>query len=526
MTGSLTMRFPASGSGLKRSYSRVAGLAVLCSLAVCLLTVIAPRVWHRVWNEWSRLKPAKFSNTLVAHYPIQKGPGGRYLVDQEGVPFMVIADSAWGLVGDLSPTDAATYFANRAALGFNSILMAIAVSDYAGDKVGGYQTFDGLPPFVGGTSTVPGPITKPYEPYWQRVDAMIKLAAKYHLTVVAFPMETGGWLKIMQAAGAEKCRQYGEFIGNRYKNFPNIIWAFGNDYDKTSWSVNSTDAVVMAVADGIVSQDSQHLVTIELGGSNPALRFGQSCSTDDRRWWHLLGVNWGYTYLPTYATANLAWRDSSIPVIPYVLGESGYENEQWSGVEGSPKTCRRENWCSIMGGGLAGVIYGNGSIWYFSSGVWQSNLNSTGAIQAGYVRAFFEGLEWKQLKPDYAHKFCVAGYGNEFENLASLSTQNAAGQSYIAVDAYAPAMLTDDGTLGVVYVQNQTTLVMDLSKMSGEIVAEWYDPTNNSYSPIGKYPHVGTVPFTSPAANHAGDQDFVLLLTTKAAKNGSADNPL
>jgi Protein of unknown function (DUF4038)/Putative collagen-binding domain of a collagenase len=526
MTGNLAMRLPVSVSGEKRPYRQMIGLAGLCSIVICVLLVITPRVWHRVWGELSRLKPAKFSNAVLPHYPIQKAPDGRYLVDQDGEPFMMIADSAWGLVGDLSPTDAATYFSNRASLGFNSVLMAIAVSDYAGDKVAGYQTFDGLPSFVGGTATTPGPITKPYEPYWRRVDTMINLAAKYHLTVVAYPMETGGWLKIMQEAGVDECRRYGEFIGNRYKDFPNIVWAFGNDYDKSSWSVSSTDAVVRAVADGILSQDNQHLVTIELGNSNPALRFGQSSSTDDKRWWPVLGVNWGYTYFPTYATAKLDWQDSSIPVLPYVLGESGYENESWSGVEGTPKTCRRQNWCSIAGGGLGGVIYGNGYIWYFSTGVWQSNLNSAGAVQCGYVRAFFEGLNWQKLKADYFHKFCIAGYGNEFENLAGSSTQNATGQSYIAADAYAPAMITDDGTLGVVYVQNQTTLVMDLSKMSNDITAQWYDPTNNSYSPIGKYQHSGTAQFTSPAANSAGDQDFVLLLTTKAAGTGTADKTL
>ena len=525
MNGHATMRLSMYRPEMSKPYRRFIALAVLCSIGGLLL-VAAPRVWHRIGRDLFSLHPANFSNATVLHFPLKIGLDGRYLVDQEAQPCMIIADSAWGLVGDLSPTDADTYFSNRATVGFNSVLMAIAASDYAGSKVGGYETFDGLPSFVGGTSSSPGPLTKPYEPYWQRVDTMIKLAAKYNLNVIAFPMETGGWLQTMEAAGVEKCHRYGEFIGRRYKDFPNIIWAFGNDYDKTSWSVSSTDAAVTAVADGILSQDSEHLVTIELGNSNPDHRFGQSSSTDDRRWLRILRVNWGYTYLPTYATAKLDWRDSSIPVIPYVLGESGYENENWSGVEGSPKTCRRQNWCSIMGGGLAGVIYGNGSIWYFSPGVWQSNLNSNGAIQSGYVRAFFERLNWKKLKPDYSHKFCVAGYGKEFENLATPSTKNASGQSYISVDGYAPAMITDDGTLGIVYVQNTTTLTIDMSKMSSQVSAEWYDPTNNRYSPIGKYQHSGTAQFTSPAANGAGDQDFVLLLTSKAVRDGAADKTL
>jgi Protein of unknown function (DUF4038)/Putative collagen-binding domain of a collagenase len=518
------MRLPMSGPETSKLYRRLIVLAVLCSIGGYLVLAMAPRVWKRIGRELFSLKPANFSNAAVSHYPVKNALGGGYLVDRDGKPFMVIGDAAWGLVGILSPTDADVYFSNRATLGFNSVLIAIGVSNYSGSKVGGYETFDGLPPFVGGTSTTPGPLTKPYEPYWERVDAMIRLAAKYNLNVIAFPMETGGWLKIMQAAGVDQCRQYGEFIGNRYKDFPNIIWAFGNDYDQPSWSVPATDAVVIAVAHGILSQDQHHLVTVELGTpANTTQRFGQSSSTDDSSWWGILGINWGYTYLPTYATAKLDWQDSSIPVIPYVLGESGYENETWSGVEGSPKTCRRENWCSIIGGGLAGVIYGDYYIWLFFSGaLWQANLNSAGAIQTGYVRAFFEGLNWRDLRPDYSHKFCTAGYGTEFENLASSSTRNALGQSYISIDGYAPATISDDGTLGIVYVQNRTTLTIDMSTLSGRVTAQWYDPTNNSYSSIGEYDHSGMIQFTSPAANSAGEQDFVLLLASKKDNKGKS----
>jgi Protein of unknown function (DUF4038) len=70
------------------------------------------------------------------------------------------------------------------------------------------------------------------------------------------------------------CYRFGVFLGNRYRDFPNIIWAFGNDYDEEAWSVTPTDVAVMAVAHGILSQDKNHLVTLELGGP---LGTKQSC---------------------------------------------------------------------------------------------------------------------------------------------------------------------------------------------------------------------------------------------------------
>ena len=485
-----------------------------------LFFAIGPRVWNRMRDAFP-LKPADFSKSEQPHFPVKKAANGRYLVDQDGKPFLIFADSGWGLVGNLNVRDAAVYFTNRASVGFNSVLMTLAVSDYAGSKIAGYQTFDGLAPFTGGTSSKPGPLSQPNEPYWNRVDALIRLAAILGLNVVAIPLETGGWLKIMEAEGVAACYRFGVFLGNRYRDFPNIIWAFGNDYDEESWSVTSTDDAVIAVANGILSQDKNHLVTLELGsplGSKQS--FGQSTSTDNRRWWNILGLNWGYTYFPTYATAKAAWLNASIPVVPYILGESGYENESWSGVEGKAKTCRRENWCSILGGGLGGVMYGNRYIWYFSTGgVWQKSLNNHGAVQCGYLRSFLEPLHWWELEPDFSHKFCTAGYGTEFSDLTQASTRNQASRSYISVDGYAPAMSTGDGTLGIVYVQNTTTLTIDLSKMSGKVTAEWYDPTNNSYSSIGEYHNSGKLQFTPPAVNSAGDQDFVLLLTTGKGKN-------
>jgi hypothetical protein len=490
-----------------------------------LLLAMLPRVWNRIVRDAFPLKPATFPQSLQVHFPVKPGPGGRYLVDHDGMPFMIFGDSAWGLVGDLNNVDADVYLTNRASLGFNSILMVLAVSDYAGGKIAGYQTFDGLAPFTGGTSSTPGPLSLPNEPYWNRVDALIKQAASHGLNVIAYPMETGGWLKIMEAEGVTACYRYGVFLGNRYRDCPNIVWAFGNDYGEESWSVTSTDAVVRAVANGILSQDKNHLLTIELGaplGTKQA--FGQSSSTNNSKWWSILGLNWGYSYFPTYATIKVDWLNQSIPVIPYVLGESGYENESWSGVEGSAKTCRRENWCSILGGGLGGVIYGNRYIWYFATGgVWRKSLNSRGAIECGYLHSFLDRLRWWELEPDFSHKFCTGGYGEEFTDLTQASTRNQASHSYISVDGYAPAMSTGDGTLGIVYVQSTTTLTIDLSKMSGKVTAQWYDPTSNSYSPIGEYDNSGNLQLTPPAANSTGDQDFVLLLTTAKGENGRSN---
>jgi hypothetical protein len=66
----------------------------------------------------------------------------------------------------------------------------------------------------------------------------------------------------MLANGTAKCRSYGQFLGNRYKNFHHIIWLSGNDFQ--TWRMATNDTVVRAVALGIEDEDTNHLQTSEL----------------------------------------------------------------------------------------------------------------------------------------------------------------------------------------------------------------------------------------------------------------------
>ena len=99
-----------------------------------------------------------------------------------------------------------------------------------------------------------------------------------------------------------QCRTYGQYLGNRYKNFPNIIWISGNDFQ--DWSNPNDDAVVTAVALGIKSVDTNHLQTVELN-------YTLSSSLDDTNWAPIIGLNGAYTYSPTYDEVLHAYRQST-----------------------------------------------------------------------------------------------------------------------------------------------------------------------------------------------------------------------
>ena len=54
-------------------------------------------------------------------FPLKLSENKRYLVDQKGTPFLIVADSPQGIMGRLTEQEAESYFADREAHGFNAL---------------------------------------------------------------------------------------------------------------------------------------------------------------------------------------------------------------------------------------------------------------------------------------------------------------------------------------------------------------------------------------------------------------------
>jgi hypothetical protein len=307
------------------------------------------------------------------------------------------------------------------------------------------------------------------------------------------PIETGGWLTTMLDNGAVKCRAYGQYLGNRYKNFPNIIWSSGNDFQ--DWSTPANDAVATAVALGIKDNDTNHLQTIELA-------FSQSSSLDDPNWAPIVGLNAAYTYLPTYDEVLHAYNQSTN--MPVFMVEANYEFEDLglAPVTTAPILRMQEYW-TLLSGGVAGQLYGNHYTVTFTSG-WQANLDTPGAVELGYVTALFASRAWYNLVPDTNHTVVTAGYG----------TYSSTG--FTANSDYLTAASTPDGTLAIAYMPTVRTITVNLSGFRTAMTAQWYDPSSGDYLPITGSPftNTGTQNFTPPGNNADGDGGWVLVLET------------
>src|SRR5581483_7980402 len=230
-------------------------------------------------------------------YPLKSSANRRYLVDQNNAPFLVVGDSPHSLVANLNTTDAATYLYNRATNGYNSLWVEVLCFPYVGGRANG-SLLNGTLPFNGTIAGGYYDITTPNPSYFSQVDAIVTMAATNNLMLFLDPIETGGWLQTMTSNGSNSCWIYGQYLGNRYKNFTNIVWLSGNDYNVSSWSVLAVDTCVRAVANGIKSVDANHIHSIELGLGSSGYSMDDSLA--DANWNSVISVDLIYNYSATY----------------------------------------------------------------------------------------------------------------------------------------------------------------------------------------------------------------------------------
>jgi Protein of unknown function (DUF4038) len=106
------------------------------------------------------------------------------------------------------------------------------------------------------------------------------------------------------------------FLGNRYRNSPNIIWNLRNDF--RVWRNPPYEAQILAIVDGIRSTDLNHPITIQLD-------YPVSESQDDPNFIPLINTNGVYTYYPTYAECYVAYNKPTI--MPVLFLEENCEDE-------------------------------------------------------------------------------------------------------------------------------------------------------------------------------------------------------
>jgi hypothetical protein len=449
-------------------------------------------------------------------YPLKASGNNRYLVDQNNTPFLMVGDSPHNLMTNLSLQEAPAFMANRRSYGINTLWIDLLCPfTYASCNIEA-KTFDGIVPFL-----VPGDIATPSPAYFQRVEDMIRIAADHGMVVLLDPIETTSWLDILRKNGKSKAFEYGQYLGNRYKDFPNIIWLHGNDLQ--SWRNAADDDLVQAVARGIRSIDANHIHTVELN-------YLTSGSLEDESWSPLIELDAAYTYFPTYAQVLTEYNRQNFR--PVFMVEANYEFERYPDTDGgSTQNLRRQEYWAMLSG-AAGQLYGSAHSWQLQKG-WEANLDTPGVVQLSYMKNLFVSRKWHDLVPDQTHTVMTAGYDRFSCNVGKFMTyaskdqgslkskvfrgiRRYSGIGSITSDTCATAARASDGSLVMVYMPTIRAITVDMSKLSGTTTVRWYDPTSGEYADVTGSPFAneGSRRFTPSGANKSGEGDWVLVLET------------
>ncbi len=159
----------------------------------------------------------------LGHGKLEVSPNGRFLQFENGNPFFYLGETAWELFHRLSLDEAEIFLENRRQKGF-TVIQAVILAELDGlrtPSVNGELPLHDLDP------------TKPNESYFSFVDSVIQLAASKGLIMGLLPT-WGDKVELRWGEGPlvfneENAYTYGEWLGRRYRDMPNIIWINGGD---------------------------------------------------------------------------------------------------------------------------------------------------------------------------------------------------------------------------------------------------------------------------------------------------------
>jgi hypothetical protein len=421
-------------------------------------------------------------------YPVKLSSDQRYLVDQTGRPFYIHGEAAWSLISQVNDEDARYYLNDRAAKGFNSIIVNLIEHKYANRAP---ANINGDLPFSGTAFQ-----SSQLEPYFAHADFVIQQAALRGITVLLFPSYVGfncddeGWCSEMQAATDAQMFAWGQYVGNRYKSFPNIIWVIGGDADPNSFT--NLRSRLNQVALGIASADPVHtLYTAHNNRAESAMDIWQGAP------WLTLNDVYTSDFDVAFNCSTNAQRTGALPVF---MVEDFYEgpphNLTLLGI-------RTQDYQSVLWGCSAGRFNGNRVIWGFncpdptwcSTIPWKTQLDTPGTVYAVNLARLLQSREFWLMQGDFSNAVMTAG-----QRANSFSTQAVTSR-------------TSDGQTIMAYIPTQRAVTMDLRKMSGaSATAWWYNPQTGDATLIGNFPTTGSQNFTPPDQN-----DWVLVIDDAAA---------
>ena len=444
-----------------------------------------------------------------AHGKLRVSANHRYLEFDDGTSFFYLADTAWELFHRLNREDASRYLANRSQKGF-TVIQAVILSELGGLTV---------PNAYGDLPLTGGDIGKPNEAYFRHVDFIINKAEDLGMFVGVLPT----WGKYWKSADSifpnpESARQYGRFVGGRYRDKP-VIWILGGDRAIDNPRERATmDALAKGLREG---DGGNHLITFHPVGPGDS-----SEMLNDAKW---LDFN---MYQSSHAARDhdnglYAERDLRLkPERPTLDGENRYEEIPvgfyLAGMSGLQRfddfDVRQAAYWSLLAG-ACGHTYGDNNVWQMyvpppdanlAGGIagirenpwlgrkggiiganvpWYEALDRPGAFQMGYLRRLFESVPFRKLVPDQS--IILSGPASGGAKIRSARSS--------------------DGSFAIVYSPFGESFTLNKNVVQAAKFKEfWFDPRYGVSYEIDRPERWGIQTYTPPTSGR--NHDWVLVI--------------
>lgn len=419
----------------------------------------------------------------------------RFLVTEEGKPFFWLADTAWELFHRCDREEADHYLEKRASQGFN-VIQAVALAEINGLND---------PNAYGHTPLKDNNPATPNAKYFEHVDYIISKADALGMYIALLPtwgdkLFKNNWGVGPEVLTPENAKQFGKWIGNRYKDQDNIIWVIGGDRNPRE---NSEDMRVWrSMAEGIVEAVGGYENALMTYHPQPKKLGGSSTWFHQDEW---LDFNMHQTgHCANQGTYKHITHDYNLkPIKPVLDGEPLYEDHPncFNAKElghSSARDIRRIIYWNVFAGAF-GQSYGCHDVWQMyklgREGInqplrpWKEALDLPMANQVKHLKNLMVSRPFLTRIPDQSM-------------IVSEQEEN---------NDYVSATRDSKGTYAMIYFPTGKTTTINISSLKGKnFKTQWYDTrTGASFEgkPLIKSKAINITPPSSGLGN-----DWVLVI--------------
>lgn len=390
-------------------------------------------------------------------FPLSVSENGRHFVDADDTPFFWLADTAWALFAQYDLELAERYLTTRARQGFNVVKGVLVWNGGTFmEKASPHANYRGDHPWFDGNPTTPNPA------YFDHVAHLLDIAASVGLTLNMLPV-WGYHVSDAHLFDVEKARAYGLWLGQRFRDFPNIVWTLGGDRNPQGYEdiYRAMAAAIIEATGGI------HLMSYHPAGGQSSARYFHNEGWLDfnviQTWSEL------HRIYPTVITDVVR-----TPCKPVVMDEGAYEaGPEYPLGPITPLLVRRQAWWTVMAGGFH--TYGHNDMWRVEPG-WIDSLASPGANQMTIFKSIVTSRRWWEMSP------CPC-----------LISDGASSGKTINV-----AMRTQDCSCGMIYLSTQCHVRISTGEINSQRVqVAWVNPATGEQQDAGLFER-GDYWFTTP----------------------------